>query len=73
MAFLAENGEIQAKNKVRLAQSDRERDKNSNGKRYATVRYGIVDQIGLPTVFYQKVLLDHLLSDLGVKLISADF
>ncbi len=38
-----------------------------------TVRYGIVDKIGLPTVFYQKVLLDHLLNDLDVKLISADF
>ncbi len=73
MAFLAENGEYQAKNTVRLAQSDHERDKNSNGKRYATVWYGIVDKIGLPTVFYQKVLLDHLLNYLDVKLISADF
>ena len=36
-------------------QSDRERDKNSNGKRYGTVRYGtvrygVVDKFGAPTV-----------------------
>jgi len=52
----------EAKNKVRFAQSDRERDKNSNGKRkgkvrYAAVRYGHGRRINSDPLLYSELII----------------
>jgi hypothetical protein len=67
LTFLAEKRRILGKKTVRFALRGRERYKDFNGKRYGTVRYGIEDKFGSPTV---KAVNNILVENLFLTLIS---